>query len=80
MISPDQAEVMAGAIITQYVNDCGCATQEDVANVLMKLASMCGLGMSAVVGREDAVQRLLGTAQWVQKTQQVMPWAMRPIQ
>ncbi|WP_342617172.1 hypothetical protein [Rhodoferax sp. GW822-FHT02A01] len=75
MITPDAAEVLANATIAQYVNSCDCETPEDIANVLMKLASMCGLGMSAVAGRDEAVQRLLGTAQWVQKTQQVMPWA-----
>ena len=80
MITPDQAEFLANAAITQYVNACDCETKEDVANVLMKLASMCGLGMAAMAGRDEAVQRLLGTAQWVQKTQQIMPWANGPLQ
>ena len=80
MITPDEAEILANAAATEYVKACGCATHEDIANVLMKLASMCGVGMAAVVGRDDAVQRLLGCANYVNQTQPMWPWKKEPIQ
>jgi len=61
MITPQQAEELANQTIEDYVNACRCEDDQDVANVLMKLASMCGLGMCATVGQEEAVARMQGT-------------------
>lgn len=69
-----EAEVMARAAMSGYVAACGCDTLEDVSNVLMKLVSMCGLGMCAAGGREDAVARLQGTAAYIAKTQEGVHW------
>ena len=49
-------------------------TPEDVCNVLMKLVSVCGLGMCAVGGREDAVARLQGTTAYIAETQDGVNW------
>jgi hypothetical protein len=40
----------------------------------MKLASMCGLGMCATVGQEEAVARLQGTTDHIAKTQAGKNW------
>jgi len=57
-----------------YVKDCGCETHEDVANVLMKLVSMCGLGMCAVVGQEEAGARLSSTTEYIATTRAGVHW------
>lgn len=62
MITPQEAEKLAHDTIEQYVNTAECRSVEDVANVLMKLASMAGLAMAAVVGREEAGQRMSAAA------------------
>lgn len=59
MITPQEAEKRAHELIEQYVNAASCDTIEDVANVLMKLASLTGLAMAAVVGRDEAVGRMV---------------------
>lgn len=74
MITPDQAEELAKKAMQDYVNKCGCNTVEDVGNVLMKLVSMCGLGMCAVGGKADAVARLQGTTDYISKTQEGVNW------
>ena len=76
MITPKEAEALAQAAMQSYVKDCKCANQEEVANALMKLASMCGLGMCAVVGRNEAVDRLIGTANHIARTQAGVNWNM----
>lgn len=43
--------------------------QEDAANVLMKLASMCGLAMCAVVGQEEAVNRMQGATNHISRAE-----------
>lgn len=58
MITAKEAEKRAHALIENYVNGAGCGSTEDIANVLMKLASMAGLAMAAVAGREEAVARM----------------------
>jgi hypothetical protein len=74
MITEQDAEKLAQAVMQDYVNRCQCNTKEDVANALMKLTSMCGLGMCAVVGKDDAVARLQGTADYIAKTQKGANW------
>ena len=79
MITPKEAEDLAQSTIENYVNTCGCATTGDVANALMKLASMCGLGMCAVVGQPDAVARMEGTTNYIRKAQEGKNWIMQPL-
>lgn len=62
MITPEEAEKRAHDVIEKFVNDAGCEHTGDVANVLMKLASMCGLAMVAVVGRSEASARMVSVA------------------
>ena len=74
MKTAKEAETLAQQAMQDYVNKCGCQTKEDVANALMKLVSMCGLGMCAVVGQPEAVARLQGTTNHVAKTQENVNW------
>ena len=45
----------------------------------MKLASMCGLGMCATVGQEEAVARLQGTTDYIAATQEGKNWKSEAI-
>lgn len=74
MISPKEAEAMAQKVMQDYVNACKCDTTQDVGNALMKLVSMCGLGMCATVGQAEAVERLEGTAAYIAKTEAGKNW------
>lgn len=76
MLTPAEVEPLAQKAMQDFVNACNCQTREDVANVLMKLASMCGLGMCAVVGQADAVAKLQGTADHIAKAQAGKNWRM----
>lgn len=60
--------------MTDYVNACSCQTNEDVANVLMKLVSVCGVGMCAVVGHADAVARMQSTTNFIAEKVSTAPW------
>lgn len=79
MITPKEAEVLAHQTLEAYVNKCGCKNTRDVANVLMKLASMCGLGMCAVVGREESVDRMQQTTDYIAKAQAGKHWKVETI-
>ncbi len=74
MLNPNEAEIIAQDYMQKYVNECKCDTKEDVANVLMKLMSMCALGMCATVGKNDAVERIRGTAAYIETTQAGKNW------
>lgn len=74
MLSHSQAEALAQQHMQDYVKACECASHNDVANALMKLVSMCGLGMCAVVGQEEAAARLQGTADYIATTQAGVNW------
>lgn len=80
MITPDEAEVLATTAVQQYIKSCECNGRQDIANVLMKLVSVCGIGMTAMVGRDDAAARLIGTANYIVKTQPEKPWNMGTLQ
>ncbi len=67
MITPNEAEELAQTVMQDYVAACRCETEQDVGNVLMKLVSMCALGMCATVGQQEAVARLAGTAAYINK-------------
>ncbi len=79
-LTPQQVEALAQQAMQDYVKACGCETTEDVANVLMKLVSMCGLGMCATVGQPEAVARLQGTTDYITKAQQGKHWKMERMQ
>jgi len=74
VITPNEAEALAQKTMQEYVAQCDCLTPEDVGNVLMKLVSMCGLGMCATVGQRDAVKRLQETAAYISQTQHGKHW------
>jgi hypothetical protein len=80
MITAKQAEVLAQEAMQDYVNKCGCDNEQDVANALMKLASMCGLGMCAVVGQAEAVSRLQGTTDYIANAQAGQNWKKETVQ
>lgn len=80
MITAQQADQLANKTIEDYVNACGCRNEQDVANVLMKLASMCGLGMCAVVGHGEATNRMRGTAEYIATTQAGKNWKRETVQ
>lgn len=80
MITQQKAEELAQTLMQDYVKACKCNTPDDVANVLMKLASMCGLGMCAVVGQPEAVARLQGTTDYIAKTQAGKNWKKETVQ
>ena len=74
MITPKEAEALAQKAMQDYVNACKCDTPQDVGNALMKLVSMCGLGMCATVGQPEAVKRLEGAASYIAQTQAGNNW------
>ncbi len=74
MIKPEEAEALAQKMMQDYVNACKCDTTQDVANALMKLVSMCGLGMCATVGQPEAIERLEATAAYIAKAQAGKNW------
>lgn len=80
MITKTEAEILAKEAMEAYVKQCECRDTEDVANVLMMLSSMCGLGMCAVVGRSEAVSRMQGTTDYIAKSQVGVNWKMGRVQ
>ena len=65
MITASEAENLANKTVSEYVRKCECETHEDVANVVMQLASKCGLVMCSSVGQEEAVSRMQGTTNYI---------------
>jgi len=51
------------------------ARHKDVANVLMKLASVCGVGMCAVSGHDDAVARMQGVTDFIYESMDIKTWS-----
>jgi coenzyme F420-reducing hydrogenase gamma subunit len=74
MITQQEAEKRSRQLMMDYVNSCECQTNEDVANVLMKLISVCGVGMCAVVGNVDAVARMQSTTDFVKNSMADVRW------
>lgn len=79
MITPKEAGVLAHQTLEDFVNKCGCKDTQDVANVMMKLVSMCGLGMCAAVGRDEAVDRLQQTTDYIAKAQAGKHWTIQKV-
>ena len=67
MIKSKEAEVLACGTVKTYLTSCDCKTPQDIANVLMMLTSVCGLCTLQHVGKDEAVARLRGTANFVAK-------------
>ncbi|SDX15856.1 hypothetical protein SAMN05518669_103428 [Variovorax sp. YR634] len=65
MISQADAELLARKVLQQFVNDCHCQSEQDIANVLMKACSVAGVMMVATVGQNEAFDRLYGTAAFI---------------
>lgn len=80
MITPHEADDLAQKTIQEYVNACRCNSTQDIGNVLMKLASMCGLAMCATVGHAEAVSRLQGTTDYIEKSQAGKKWKQETVQ
>jgi hypothetical protein len=74
MITPEEAEKLARSTVESYINSCCCGNNQDVANALMKLASMCGLAMCAVVGQDEAVARIESVGKHISKSKFSGPW------
>jgi|LakMenE18May11ns_1017448.scaffolds.fasta_scaffold8374605_2 hypothetical protein len=74
LITSREAEILAKQAMTDYVNSCHCQNQVDVANVLMKLVSVCGVGMVATVGHSDAVARMQGATDYISENVSPTPW------
>lgn len=74
MVNQQEAEKLATDAIQNYLNACGLDTVEDASNALMKLVSVAGLAMCAIVGQDDAVARLEGTARHIAKPEYSGPW------
>lgn len=68
MVTQLEAQLLAQQHIQKYLLACSPATEQDVANALMKLCSVAGVAMSAAVGREEAASRLHGTAAFITST------------
>lgn len=80
MITPEEAEKLATDAVESYVNQCGCLNDQDAANALMKLASMCGVAMCAVVGQDEAVARLQGTTNHIASEKHSASWKRQVVQ
>lgn len=74
MITPEEAEVIAGKMMQDYVTSCKCNTVHDVANAVMMLVSVCSQGMCAAVGQPETVERLETVAAYIAKTQEGRNW------
>lgn len=69
MIKPAQAEILATEKLQEYIAACGCVTQEDLGNALLKLLSVTGQAILKTQGQEIAVAMTQGTAAHLAKPQ-----------
>ena len=67
MITQQEAEKLARKHVQEYVNACGCATVEDVGNVLLKMLSVTAVSIMAANGKEVAISMLEGTAGFIEE-------------
>jgi hypothetical protein len=63
----DHKDVEENAIMVarQLISYAECATEQDKANVLMKLVSVCGVEMCRTVGFSEAITRMQGTTDFI---------------
>lgn len=78
--SPAEAEKLAARMVGEYLNACRMTDRGQIANYLMKLASVGAVLMAQAEGSEDAAQRLEATAAWVRKTMPAQPARMETVQ
>lgn len=74
MVTQQQAEDLAKEHIQNYLNACKLDTTQDAGNALMKLCSVAGLMMCATVGYREAVERLDGTARFIERSEVGKTW------
>ncbi|WP_446807994.1 hypothetical protein ACH50O_11805 [Methylomonas sp. 2BW1-5-20] len=58
-------EEQAIMVARQLISYSECATEQDKANVLMKLVSVCGVEMCRTVGFSEAITRMQGTTDFI---------------
>lgn len=66
-----EIEKRAVMLLAQLVAEAECETNEDRANVMMKMASVCGVSMCRVVGHSEAVLRMQGTTDFILSIQAI---------
>lgn len=66
--TPAEAEEIAQKAIGDYLTACRMTDPLQIGNYLMKLTSVAAVLMANAEGRDNAVQRLLGTAAFIDKT------------
>lgn len=71
MVTQQEAEELARKSIQEYLKSCNPVTVKDAGNALMKLFSVAGVTMVSAVGYEEAVARMLGTADFIAKSMRV---------
>lgn len=75
-----EAEAMARIAVTEYVNACSPTDRSQIADYLMKLASVSAVIMAQAEGSEKAARRLEATAAWVRKTMPAQPARLETVQ
>lgn len=80
MITSQEAEERATALLKDYVFACGCESVEDVGKVLLKMLSVTGQAILATQGQATAVAMVEGTARHLAKPEFSRPYRMDPIQ
>lgn len=78
--TPSEAEDLAKKAVGDYLTACRMQDGENIANYLMKLASVAGVLMSCAEGSESAAQRLEGTAAFLRKSAPKRPVPLRFVQ
>jgi hypothetical protein len=78
--TPAEAEQLAQKLIGDYLTACRMTDPAQIGNYLMKLASVAGVLMARVEGRDTAVERLLGTAAFIGKTMPAEPAQLHRVQ
>lgn len=63
MITPAQAEDLARIYMMDYINQGDCANEQDIANMTLKLMSVCSVALCAALGRKVAVELVSFMAQ-----------------
>ena len=78
--TPAEAEELAKKAVGDYLTACRMTDAANLANYLMKLASVTGVMMANAEGSSMAAARLMGTAQFVAQNMPDKPATLRPVQ
>lgn len=73
MITEEEAQQRAEALVKQFVTNAGCTDMNDVANVLSKLIGVAGMSMAEAIGKKEAVLRMSATTTGVQNRHLLRP-------